>query len=339
MRQNLNEKIQVLPRNSDKAEDLLFIKNLVTEYISSDTDFYGSIDERYAEYYKYLAKFINDYDSIDIHTAAENGYDKYINHLEDFTLINTVNSAGLSPLHLAALNGHVETVKLLLSKNSDPYIKNKQDQLPIHYAARCSLTYNSQKIINKEQVGLILYDFAPDTLLAKDNKGDTIFHYIARFGLSNLLDNLLQKSIDGLYIWNNLRRYPIHEAICNNQVGCIKYMLEKSDVVNLIDSKQRSALHYAALYGNTDVIDACFLKKEGLNVNQQDDDGRSSLHLAVIAKNISALSKLLNFENIDISLTDFSNKTAEEYSTCEDIKNIFAEHSSKNGYGVKNKFA
>lgn len=44
---------------------------------------------------------------------------------ESPTLLNAQNSAGNTPLHWASLNGHLETVKLLVGAGADPAAENK----------------------------------------------------------------------------------------------------------------------------------------------------------------------------------------------------------------------
>lgn len=40
-------------------------------------------------------------------------------------LVNAQNESGNTPLHWAALNGHLETVKLLCNSEADPLLKNQ----------------------------------------------------------------------------------------------------------------------------------------------------------------------------------------------------------------------
>ncbi|KAG6879262.1 hypothetical protein C0992_004009 [Termitomyces sp. T32_za158] len=43
---------------------------------------------------------------------------------------------GISPLHVAAQNGQLEILRLLLEHHADTNLKNYMDQLPLHLAAQ-----------------------------------------------------------------------------------------------------------------------------------------------------------------------------------------------------------
>lgn len=49
-------------------------------------------------------------------------------------LMNAQNTAGNTPLHWAALNGHLECVKVLLDNGADPTITNKAGHDPVYEA-------------------------------------------------------------------------------------------------------------------------------------------------------------------------------------------------------------
>ena len=46
------------------------------------------------------------------------------------------DSDGWTPLHGAALDGHVEAIKDLLDAGADPNSKNRDDKTPLHWALR-----------------------------------------------------------------------------------------------------------------------------------------------------------------------------------------------------------
>lgn len=50
------------------------------------------------------------------------------------TIVNSQNKAGNTPLHWAALNGHLEAVKVLLEQGSDPTITNQRGHDAVYEA-------------------------------------------------------------------------------------------------------------------------------------------------------------------------------------------------------------
>jgi ankyrin repeat protein len=47
---------------------------------------------------------------------------------------NAQNKNGVTPLHTAAYNGHVDIVKLLLEHGADPTVRNKDGDTPLDVA-------------------------------------------------------------------------------------------------------------------------------------------------------------------------------------------------------------
>lgn len=50
------------------------------------------------------------------------------------SLINAQNEAGNTPLHWAALNGHLECVKALIDNGADPTVTNRAGHDPVYEA-------------------------------------------------------------------------------------------------------------------------------------------------------------------------------------------------------------
>ncbi|XP_039122047.1 ankyrin repeat-containing protein BDA1-like [Dioscorea cayenensis subsp. rotundata] len=74
-----------------------------------------------------------------LHIAASLGYTDLANELiiRNPHLASELNPRGFSALHLASANGHLETVKLLISKVGSHlcFLKDKDGRLPIHTVA------------------------------------------------------------------------------------------------------------------------------------------------------------------------------------------------------------
>jgi len=106
-------------------------------------------------------------------------YEGEVNGHNAVTLFD--NNYGFAPLHLAALNGHKDVVKLLLANGADVNANN--GGTPLHRAAG-----------HKEIMELLLAHGAD--VNAKANNGETPLHYAARRGEGNLAELLLVHGAD-----------------------------------------------------------------------------------------------------------------------------------------------
>lgn len=199
-----------------------------------------------------------------------------------------------SELYIAALEGNLEKVKTILEKNAnDICVENSKKQLPIFAALiitpECSNDIKKQKI----EIFKLLWKKDPKTLYHKDYLGETIFHLLASQGNHELLKEVLDACPEGAKIENNYTQYPIHQAILNSRLECVKILLNIQGVVSLIDSKQRLPLHYA-VSGSRDMIEACCnaMENEKISFDATDIDGKTAYQIAEERNNTDAIDVL-----------------------------------------------
>ena len=172
---------------------------------------------------------------------------------------------------------------------------------------------NLENAQNKENHLLkLLNALAPELFSCQDDAGDTLFHLMARHGLQSLFSHGLKLHPQGVLIANNLDQYPIHTAILNRQPAMVSFILAESpQQATLPDSKGQIALHYAARYGSTDVVNRCCIASPSL-INSLDGEMRTPLMLAVescnlfgnISSDINVLQILIN-HGADVTLVNY----------------------------------
>jgi ankyrin repeat protein len=169
-----------------------------------------------------------------IHKAAEQGHVAEVERLlqADPECLNQQGSGGWTPLHWAAAGGHVEVVKLLLSKGEDDTIRDKQGHYAMywagHYHDRAEVTLIlgnrwservKQEFAHKETVQAVhaavqaldkaaliqILSTAPNLINCKDDRNNTPLLLAAKTGNLAMVDYLLQagadptlRNIDGL---------------------------------------------------------------------------------------------------------------------------------------------
>jgi ankyrin repeat protein len=77
------------------------------------------------------------YGNTPLHKAAIHGHIEVVKLLlrEHSADVNRKNVDGYTPLHLAALIGHLEEVRVLLEHSADSNLKNADGDTPLHYVA------------------------------------------------------------------------------------------------------------------------------------------------------------------------------------------------------------
>lgn len=123
-------------------------------------------------------------------------------------------------------------------------------------------------------------------LSLKDDAGNSLAHMVAASGYDKVLDDILKLKPDAALQFNDAHRYPIHVAILNNNLDCVKILLSIPSVVTLEDAEKRAAIHYAALYGNENIMELCCKKTPHLEVG--DTEGKTPIILAMEADNEEA---------------------------------------------------
>lgn len=307
------------------------------EHISNDIHYQGTEEEQYKQYFilakNYLDHFIaeavpeNAYNMNKIQCAAFEGFHYYLDTLSvESEQWNSATSTGMTPLHLAAVQGHVNTVKTLLAKTANPLIENNNKQLPIQSALFVPILHDSDLIANKEKIFNELAAQAPNSITHQDNGGDSLLHLMAIHGFDSLAKQSLEKNEQLAFCRNNFSRYPIHTAILNHQIAIVRLLLEIAKVNMLADSQGRKPLHYAAMYGQKEMVALCC---EHSDINMKDYANKTPLHLAIEANNIAAIPVLLA-KGADVTLIDFENKTAlslAEEKGSEPIKQMILDYA------------
>ena len=312
----------------EDAKQLERLKHWWQTSVSSDISFKGSSKEEYKMYLNEANRYLNTFISNKfthmnaIQYAALHGYNHYlakVNELSD--AFSQPDQDGMTPLHWAAYKGHVQTVKTLLKKGADPLKENKHAQLPLYSTLLVPVRKSAALFSHKLTVFKKLLKAAPETINHHDNSGNSVLHLMASVSQFNpLLQDAIKSKVQALSQPNNLKQYPIHTAILNHQTNNARVLLESNSGMDKQgDRENRSALHYAALYGSDELINLCINYSD--NINARDTYNKTPLILAAEAGNQEAITALID-HHADQTCLDCNKKNYHDYLECRQQHNF-----------------
>ena len=154
--------------------------------------------------------------------------------------INTVNSGGFTPLHLAALHGSSDVANILIENGAEIDAVNHDGQTPLHVAS-------SNVCIKMIK---ILVDHGAN-LEKPDKNGSTALLLAAKAGQSDILKEIIKLGgeIDTI---DKDDHSPLYFTVERNHLKCLKTLLKSSKAEVLLcrnDRWDNTPLHIAAAKG------------------------------------------------------------------------------------------
>ncbi|XP_062193743.1 uncharacterized protein LOC133897149 [Phragmites australis] len=235
-----------------------------------------------------------------LHLAARHGHEAVVQVLMVVApvLSCAVNDARMSPLYLAVMSRSVGAVKALIQWRHASASGHK-GQNALHAAVLQSAEITSQ-----------LLSWPENQNLAKeiDESKSTPLHYAASDGDREIVGMLIRSMPSATYLQDKEGFTPLHIAAWMGHVDVIHDMLEACpDSAELTDKEGRNFLH-VAIHRSHEPVVTYLLGSPILAgiLNEQDNDGNTPLHLAVMAGN----PNLAILDNGDIEL-NIANKEGE----------------------------
>lgn len=286
----------------------LWCREHISTDIPSQVDFDGDYQRLAEQFFDFKQSALGS-----IIYAAYHGYDRYIAELPDCAddALNGRNQGGMSPLHLAAVRGNVNTVHALVVMGAVVTQMNNALQMPLYSALlRTSLETDLSR---REAIFKELLALAPESIDHRDENNETVIHLMARFGFNALLAEALNQNSDRAFYQNKDSHFPIHSAILGGQSEAVERLLKIDKVAELTDANKQTALHYAARYAASSdaIIKCCIDTAPDLNV--RDKGMKTPFILAAESNNYPAMEALIA-AGADTTLSDYRRFTALHYA-------------------------
>ncbi|XP_039127973.1 ankyrin repeat-containing protein BDA1-like [Dioscorea cayenensis subsp. rotundata] len=176
-----------------------------------------------------------------LHVAALLGHTDLTNEIiiKNPDLASDLNPRALSALHLASAHGHLEIVKLLISKVGCHlcFLKDKDGRLAIHMAAL------------KGRIDILeeLIKVCPESARALTNQNESILHLAVQFNSFEIVEFLVKKlGVDDdinklLNLKDDKGNTILHHAVARRQLQIVKLLLSNEEAVEV------NAMNYKGL--------------------------------------------------------------------------------------------
>ncbi len=238
----------------------------------------------------------------EIHDAAQTGDTVTLNTLmkDNPELINTTDSLGSLPLHLASLRGHLEAVQLLIEQGAEISAGDADNTTPLLCASIGGHLGIFKLLLSKGA-----------TLTETDNLGQTAITTASSSGNIELVDYLLEKGAD-INHCNNRGRGVLHLAALRGQNDMLKHLVNLGVNLNARDNDSMSVLCAAGYAGQNATIET--LIELGCDVNEAPNThGHTPLIAAIWFGHQEAVELFLT-KGADLTWTDNDGSTPLHYS-------------------------
>lgn len=226
--------------------------------------------------------------------------------------IDAATAIGTTALIRAASSGHVDLVKLLISRGADP-MKANWYGTALHCAAEAGqcesirlLLDSGMNIDLRDTFGRtplhcasdqrhvlameLLLDMGADPN-ARDNAGVMLIHDAAQVGDERIMRRLLRDVRVDISATTNRESTVLHCAATGGYANVVRMLLDVGVEIDARDDGGHTALHLAAEWGSQDVVR--LLLEAGANVNAKTDDEATARYLAAAANHESIQQLLL----------------------------------------------
>ena len=242
-------------------------------------------------------KNINEYFEL----IQERNKDKLIECIgnSDYKIWELKDENGYTILHKAVFNGDMELTELIIGEV-------------------------------KKRIGLNSKNALPKFLNEKTNEGITALHYAAYKGNIPMLQYLMKFGAS-IMETTNFGKNVLHMAAEGNQPSMMIYLISKENQSHdCVDENGSTPLHRACYCGGEEAVN--FLIYLGADINAQDKEKLTPLHLAVLGENENIVLKLLQ-KNANKSISNAKGELPIDLArkkNCTSIVNILDDDDEIN---------
>ncbi|XP_072007198.1 uncharacterized protein [Engystomops pustulosus] len=211
--------------------------------------------------------------------------------------VDVQNGEGQTPLHVAAWEGDEMTVKFLHQCKANPNLTDEMDRSPLHIAAERGHT----------GIVEILTDKFRSNVLARTKDGDTLMHIASQCGHPETALAFLKKGVL-LHMPNKSGALCLHAAARRGHSAVVKALLQKGAQVDARTKENYTALHIAVENCKAPVVQTLL----GFGAQVQPKGGKNQetpLHIAARIKDGEKVAEILLKSGADVNMEQADGET------------------------------
>lgn len=185
-----------------------------------------------------------------------------------------------SALHCAAEAGQCESIRFLLDSGMNVDLRDDFGRTPLHCATDKRYTLAIE----------LLLDMGADPNL-RDHVGTVLIHDAAQIGDERLMRRLLRDERVDISATTVRGKMALHCAALGGHAKIVRMLLDVGVAIDAKDGGGCTALHLAAWWGREDIVR--LLVEAGANVNAKSDDNTTARYFAAAANHESIQELLL----------------------------------------------
>jgi ankyrin repeat protein len=255
-----------------------------------------------------------------LHIAAQQGNLKVMQLLLDNNaVINKADKQGRTPLYVAAQNGQLSAIKMLLDSNADVNEASNEGVTPLLLAVQTGDASSVEMLLEGYKEGFGDIDKA-------NNNGETPLYAAAQNGHVSIALQLIDKKALVSKADKN-GETPLSVAAYDGHLQMVSLLLENGAAVNRADKDGVRPLFIAAQNGHYEVVKV-LLEKNAV-VNEPTKDGMVPLLIAAGNGYTEVVKLLLEEGKADVNLElEVNGWTPMQVAANEEIKALLREHGA-----------
>lgn len=175
---------------------------------------------------------------------------------------NTRDRNWVTPLHVCAANNSLECARLLLPFVNNIDVSDRSGASPLHHAAfnghiDLIMLLLMHKVEQLSKANIILTNFAPFQAQANafDKKDTRPIHYAAAVDCTAGIRMLITQGKADVNVRDKELMTPLMIAAANGALCAAQLLLDNGANFDAVDANGNSALHWAAVKSQDDIID------------------------------------------------------------------------------------